>query len=551
MPAGVHGHEARASLVQEPDVFRMEAVDVLERVDRVEHARGVVAGRKRKLHEDAVHVPVGVGARRLPRAGRRARCRPAAAAFRRGSRPPRPPSPWRRRRPATPDFRRRAGRGARAARPRRRLAAAARAARVRGSSRRRRRRPGASRAAQCRTRRENIGSAGSAGVRYARKPHPHRMMLKAPTSEKTANVLVGTLLAVFALGTMAFGAFSGFPIQDDTNLVRLLRLGGDEGMIREHRDRPVVAFLVASCARLAGEHPGPYVAIALMFWAVFAALAACFWRRALPGVAAGLAGGRARGRFAAAHRRPVHDRHDGLPLPASGRPSLRRAAPSVRAARRRGRMDASDRRRPCSPRPRVAVSEYGLASAIACAVFLLLRGRRRGMWTLVSGAAAGYGLFRWIADVRIRSATDPQVQIVQLVSNPWPQPLRLLSAVWHCLAGAWGSGLGAIRLEWASKSTLVAALLAVLVAGVAAALAAARPAPSTPPRVAGRVIALVAAVVAGLVPVVIIQGWPFTARLRIALPAAGRRLRDLRHGGDGPAHWRRPRSSPWSCSSSA
>jgi len=334
------------------------------------------------------------------------------------------------------------------------------------------------------------------------------MMLKAPTSEKTANVLVAALLAVFALGTIAFGAFSGFPIQDDTYLVRLLRLGGDERMIREHHDRPIVAYLVASCARWVGEHPGPYVAIALVFWAAFAALAVRFWRglfpewrQAWPAVALAAVSPLLAviqfttvttifpcllpvvllfGALVLVLERPDHE---------AGWP-LRIGAALLATAG-------------------VAVSEYGLASAIACAVFLLLRGSRRGMWTFVSGAAAGYGLFRWIADVHIRSATDPQVQIVQLVSNPWPHPLRALSAAWYCLAGAWGSGLGAIRLEWASKSTLVAVTLALLVAGVAAALAAARPAPSSAPRVAGRVVALVGAVVAGLVPVVIIQGWPF------------------------------------------
>jgi hypothetical protein len=258
-----------------------------------------------------------------------------------------------------------------------------------------------------------------------------------------------------------------------------------------------------------GEHPAPYVAITLVFWAVFAALAVRFWRRlfpewrqAWPAVAlAAVSPLLAIIQFTtvttvAPCLLPVVllvgalvlllERPDGE----AGWP-LRIGAATLAAAG-------------------VAVSEYGLASAIACTVFLLLRGCRRGMWTLVSGTAAGYGVFRAVADVHIRSATDPQVQIVQLVSNPWPHPLRALSAAWYCLAGAWGSGLAAIRLEWASKSTVVAATLALLAAGVAAALAARRPEPRSATRVAGRVIALVGAVVAGLVPVVIIQGWPFT-----------------------------------------
>ena len=55
------GHETRPPLDQQADVLRMQAVHVLDGVDRVEDPSRVVPGRQRKLDENPVHrvVPVG------------------------------------------------------------------------------------------------------------------------------------------------------------------------------------------------------------------------------------------------------------------------------------------------------------------------------------------------------------------------------------------------------------------------------------------------------------------------------------------------------------
>ena len=106
------GDEPGPSLVEQADVFRVEAVDVLQGVDRVEDASRSRAGRQRELHEDPVDAGVRVGAARPRRGGRPGRDRPEASASRRGCRLRRRPSPSRRRRPGTPGSRRRGGPGA-------------------------------------------------------------------------------------------------------------------------------------------------------------------------------------------------------------------------------------------------------------------------------------------------------------------------------------------------------------------------------------------------------------------------------------------------------
>ena len=54
------GIEGAAAAEQPADVERMKAVDVLRRIDRIEHARGVDLVGQRQLDQDAVHRGVGV-----------------------------------------------------------------------------------------------------------------------------------------------------------------------------------------------------------------------------------------------------------------------------------------------------------------------------------------------------------------------------------------------------------------------------------------------------------------------------------------------------------
>lgn len=48
--------ESRAALRQQPDIFRMECVDVLERMDGIQNARGLDRFRQRELNQDSVDI---------------------------------------------------------------------------------------------------------------------------------------------------------------------------------------------------------------------------------------------------------------------------------------------------------------------------------------------------------------------------------------------------------------------------------------------------------------------------------------------------------------
>jgi hypothetical protein len=54
------GYDARPSREQRAEVRFVEAVDVLLRRDRLEHARRIDVLRQRQLHEDAVHRRIGI-----------------------------------------------------------------------------------------------------------------------------------------------------------------------------------------------------------------------------------------------------------------------------------------------------------------------------------------------------------------------------------------------------------------------------------------------------------------------------------------------------------
>lgn len=121
----------------------------------------------------------------------------------------------------------------------------------------------------------------------------------------------------------------------------------------------------------------------------------------------------------------------------------------------------------------------------------------------------GYVVFRAISNVALRVSTDPDIQFEIILRSPWSPPSRILAAAWDCLVGAWGQAASDLRIEWDSKSTLVAAGVALAAAVCAAALRADRdPAPAE--RVGGRLLALLAAVIMGLVPTFAIRSFPLT-----------------------------------------
>src|SRR5262249_39174183 len=58
------------------------------------------------------------------------------------------------------------------------------------------------------------------------------------------------ILGAFLLAAHALGAWTGFPVQDDTYMIRLLRLGGPDRVLLEHPDRPLYGHLLGMLTRI-------------------------------------------------------------------------------------------------------------------------------------------------------------------------------------------------------------------------------------------------------------------------------------------------------------
>jgi hypothetical protein len=340
------------------------------------------------------------------------------------------------------------------------------------------------------------------------------------TMRKAPGRLVGAVLAFFVLTTLALGAWWGFPVQDDTYMIRLLRLGGPDLISREHADRPVSGLLIASFARLAGEHRAPYVALTLALWSLLAAQAARLWTRlfpvwaeAWPAVALGVVA-------------PV--------VTIVQYTSVSTLAPCVvpvvlvlaALLFLLGRGDAGSNAIARIVAALLAaagatISQYALATAVAAAVLLVLLRRWRDAVPLLAGTALGFAVFRTIGDVTLRKATNPAVQLSALAAHAWSISFRIPAAVWECLVGAWGRAASDFRFEYGSKSTLVAAAAALAVAACAACLRVDRAAANRSEPAGRPLVAVVGAVAAGLAPAVIIQGWPLSLvyETRFFLPA--------------------------------
>ena len=324
---------------------------------------------------------------------------------------------------------------------------------------------------------------------------------------KVPSVLVGCVVAVFVLTTLAVGSWWGFPVQDDNFMIRLLRMGGPERLVQNQPERPICTWLIAGSARLAGEHRERYIFISLVCWSLFAAVAVRLWMLLFPewpGAWPAIALTVVAPVLAVVQFTTVTTLFQCLvPVLLLLTSLVVLLGRSDGGAQWTGRSTAA-----LLAMAGAALSEYGLAAAIASSVFLLLRGRWRGMLTLSAGVAAGHAVYRALGDVTVRPATNPAVQLRLLVSRPWPHPLRILSAAWYCVVGAWGRAVSDVQIEWSSKSTILAVSVALLVAAAAASLVRFRRDDVAADGIAGRLVALLGAVVAGLSPAVIIQGWP-------------------------------------------
>ncbi len=328
-----------------------------------------------------------------------------------------------------------------------------------------------------------------------------------PGSNRRAPLLAGLAVLVVAVSSIAAGAWWGFPVQDDTYMIRLLRMGGPNLILAEHPDRPIAGFLIGSCARIAGESRPLYIAVGLLFWCALAAEGAGLWIRLFPGWS------RAWPAVALAVVAPVISQVQFTTLTtvvpcvlpvvlvlAAMLTVLRGADAGMGTGARIAAVVLCA----CAG----AVSEYSLAAVSGAATYLFLRARWRGGLTLGAGVGIGYVVYRALGHMAARATTDPDVQLEVLVRNGWSVPLRILSAAWTCIVGSWGVAVSELRIEWSSKSTLVAAVVALALAACVAAVRVDRGSPDAPERGAGNLLALVAAVIVGLVPAFVLREFP-------------------------------------------
>jgi hypothetical protein len=321
-------------------------------------------------------------------------------------------------------------------------------------------------------------------------------------------VLIGVALVLVAASAIAVGAWWGFPVQDDTMMIRNFRMGGTALIVSENVERPIVGHLVAASLRIAGEHRSFYIAVGLLFWLGLAAEAAMLWARlfprwsfAWPAVSlAVLAPVVTIVQFTSVTTvipcvAPV------VLVLASVLILLGRPDDGFRSAERAGIA--------LLPAVGALPSEYALATAAASGALLLLMRRWRGALTVGAGITIGYVAFRFIGDTTVRSQTNPDAQIAAILRRPWSAPFKILAAAWECLVGAWGRAAAELKWDWSSRSTLVAAAVALGTAWVVSRGLRVRSAEAGDTE-ARNLLACVAAVLAGLTPAFIIRSFPLT-----------------------------------------
>jgi len=332
----------------------------------------------------------------------------------------------------------------------------------------------------------------------------------ASESTRRTTLLAGLAVLILTVCALAAGGLWGFPVQDDTYMIRLLRMGGPELIRSEHPERRIMGLLIADAVRVAGEHPLPYVAAGVLCWVIFAAETALLWVRLFPAWA------RAWPAAALAAVAPVVAQVQYttlttiLPcvLPAMlvlGAALMLLARPDDQAgigARAAAALLVAGA---------AALSEYAMASMLAAATLLVLSRRRRGAATLAVGAGVGYALYRLLGDLSARVTTDPDLQLEVTIRRIAGAPFRVVAAAWEGLAGAWGRSAAALRIDVESRTTIVAAAVAVVVALCVARAWRSGEAASDRPQDAGvRVGALIAAVLAGLLPPFLMREFPLT-----------------------------------------
>lgn len=276
------------------------------------------------------------------------------------------------------------------------------------------------------------------------------------------------LAATVLLAINAFGAISGFPVGDDGELLTTAREAGGTALLTTNRDRPVNAWLIHTSYVLFAERRILWVATAAVFWAIFAWQTARLTRRVLP-EAPGLAGlcallvlaplvvemQHTTLTFAFAAMLPVVLAFEALLL--TLRTERDRDLGPWRLALAAGLVAAG-----------ALVSEYSIAVVAPAAAFLVVLARFRAAAALAVGAGVGLLGFRSFADLNARPDTMPAVQAARLAGRITQLPVRFLSGVWYTLVGAYGSAAGALKLDLATMSSILAAAVGVVCAAAVA-----------------------------------------------------------------------------------
>ena len=329
------------------------------------------------------------------------------------------------------------------------------------------------------------------------------------------------LAALVLLAVNAYGALSGFPVLDDGELLTTAREAGAGALIPTNRDRPINGWLIHASYGLFAERRSLWVATAAVFWAVFAWQSARFVRRllpddrALPGLCALLALAplvvemqHTTLTFVFAAMLPTMLAFEALLL--TLRPDRDRDLGPARLALAAALVAAGG-----------LVSEYSIAMMVPAVLLLAVLARFRAAAAMAVGGGIGLLGFRAIADLNARPDTMPGVQAARVAGRLIQLPARWLSGVWYTLIGVYGEAAGAMKLELASKSSILAAVVGLAYAAAVAWAYFQEPRDLPRPARTRELLALCAAASAGLATIVLTSRIPdrggFDSRFRLPI----------------------------------
>jgi hypothetical protein len=321
-------------------------------------------------------------------------------------------------------------------------------------------------------------------------------------------------LALSAVGLLfvlaiAFGAWTGFPVYNDAYFVGFIRELGAGSILADHPDQPLSAFLLQLSAKAFGWSRAPHVAISLAFWILLAWQTVLLWKKLFPEEPALGA------LTALLVLSPILVETQYTTITAILRANLP-VSLCLAALLICLRSREQDRWALVLSATLIALAaaqtEYGVATMAASVALLLPLRRFRAAGALLAGGAGGYLVFRLVSNVRAEKYVDPSYLLPRVLDAPGTAVARWINGLWHCLAGAWLSAAGALRIEPGSRSTWLAAAVG-LFSAAALAWALRSPRRTVEGHVGGEeprrsLAALFLAVAVGLIPVILANRAP-------------------------------------------